>query len=122
MQAPDISPTGEQDEDDGKVVMVLEICTERGVHFNDAPRRLEDVILADYISREGPIAASEREAIREMLAYDTQETLEDRGFLGVMDSLLYDDGDYIVVDAGEGVATYCLENDIIFKSGPDAAN
>lgn len=122
MQAPDTVPTEGLEEDDGKVVMVLEIHTKRGVHFTDAPRPLEQVILSDYIKREGPIGADELPVIRGMLAHDTHEMLDDSGFRGVMDSLLYDDGDYIVVDAGEGVQTYCLENDCVFLAGADSVN
>ena len=123
MQAPDIAWADPgSDDDDGKVVMVVEIHTKRGVHFDDVPRRLEAVILADYIKREGAIPPDELEEVEEMLAYDAHEALDEGGFLKLMDPLLYDDGDYIVVDAGEGMMTYCLENDSVFLAGPATLN
>lgn len=122
MQAPDIAPAGGQVEDDNTPVMVVEICTTRGVHFHDAPRLLEDVILADYIKRNGPIPASMLKDVQDDLATETIDILEGEGFMMVMDRLLYDDGDYIVVDAGEGMTVYCLENDTVYKAAPSDLN
>lgn len=122
MQAPDIAPTGDQDQDDGKVVMVLEIRTQRGLDLTDEPRRLEDVILADYIKREGPLGASDIKVVREMLAHDAHEALDEAGFIEVMAGWLYDDGDCVVVDAGEGPMTYFQENGAVFLATPESAN
>ncbi|WP_454735445.1 hypothetical protein [Cupriavidus necator] len=122
MQAPEQVAASRPDEDDNTPVIVVEICTARGVHFHDAPRPLECVILADYIKRNGSIPASMLQDVQSDLATETIDILEDEGLLMVMDRLLYDDGDYLVLDAGEGPITFCLENDTVYQATPRDLN
>lgn len=122
MQAP-IETNNPPLTDDDKPFLVLEICTKEGVHFHSGAAPLHLVVLADYIKRNGPIHASAMPLITQTLREEILEALDEGGgLLEVADRLLCDDGDYMVVDTGEGIAVYAVENGDIFKSMPSTAN
>ncbi len=122
MQAP-IETNNQPPADDDKPILVLEICTKEGVHFHGGFVPLHMVVLADYIKRNGPLHASAMTLVIQTLREEMLEALDEGGgLLEIADKLLGNDGDYMVVDTGEGISVYAVENGDIFKSMPSTAN
>ncbi|MCP3017463.1 hypothetical protein [Cupriavidus basilensis] len=122
MQAPE-QTNNQPPADADKPVLVLEICTKEGVHFHGGFVPLHIVVLADYVKRNGPIDRSALPLVTQTLREEMLEALDEGGgLLEIADKLLGNDGDYMVVDTGEGIAVYAVENGDIFKSMPSTAN
>lgn len=121
MQAP-AETNNQPPADEYKPVLVLTICTKEGVHFHDTPTSLFDVMLSDYVNRNGPVSLRALPAIARNVAIGLLEILDDGGLYDVAECLLDADGDYMVVDTGEGFVTYCVENGMTLKAVPSSLN